>query len=297
MDDTPRPGDAAAPARLKRASPMLEHDGDTRQLDVAPAPWIVRQCTESGLVFLENPPGYESLKSELAWEVTWKREAEARAAAEPVLYAASTAVKSFRKQVMKRHKVADMATDIARHCTSDPINLLDLGCGGGQLLGMVMERLPAAVRARCRPIGVEISNELAQRSAAALAPYGGRCVHASALEGMAGLEAGSLDLIVMSSFLEHEIQPLPLLREARRSLRDDGHVLVKVPNYASWNRVLRGRRWCGYRWPDHVNYFTPATLGAMAAKAGLRVDRMSLFDRFPLSDSLYAVLRKAGIGR
>ena len=279
---------------LKRVSPLLEREAPTTQLQgVAPAPWVVRRCDTSGLVFLENPPGYESLQSDLAWEVTWQREADKRAADEPALYAMSTAAKRFRHRVMKRNKVADLATAIVRASASDEVRMLDLGCGEGQLLGQVMDRLPEAVRGRCRPFGVEISNELARRSSAALAPYGGRCVHASALEGLAGFEAGFFDLIVMSSFLEHEIQPLPLLREAARALRRDGRVLIKVPNYASWNRSLRGARWCGYRWPDHVNYFTPDTLSAAAQAAGLRVERMNLLDRFPLSDSLYAVLRKA----
>ena len=43
---------------LKRVSPLLERETATTQLDVAPSPWIVRRCNESGLVFLENPPGY-----------------------------------------------------------------------------------------------------------------------------------------------------------------------------------------------------------------------------------------------
>ena len=278
---------------MKRVSPLLERESATTQLDVAPAPWVVRQCQESGLVFLENPPGYQSLQAELAWEVTWQREADKRAADEPALYAMSTAAKKFRHRVLKRNKVADLATAIVRASPSAQIRMLDLGCGEGQLLGTVMDRLPADVRGRCRPYGVEISNELARRSQAALAPYGGSCVHASALEGLASFDAGFFDLIVMSSFLEHEIQPLPLLREAARALRDGGRVLIKVPNYASWNRVMRGPRWCGYRWPDHVNYFTPQTLAAAAEAAGLQIERMNLLDRFPLSDSLYAVLRKA----
>lgn len=277
---------------LKRISPLLERETSTTLLDVAPPPWVVRQCRESGLVFLENPPGYESLQSELAWEVTWQREADKRAADEPALYAMSTAAKNFRHRVLKRNKVADLATAIVRRSPSAQIRMLDLGCGEGHLLGMLMDRLGADLRSRCQPYGVEISNELARRSQAALAPYGGRCVHASALEGLASFEAGFFDLIVMSSFLEHEIQPLPLLREGARTLRDGGRVLIKVPNYASWNRALRGARWCGYRWPDHVNYFTPQTLATAARSAGLQVERMNLLDRFPLSDSLYAVLRK-----
>jgi len=283
---------AATPAAaLKRVCPLCERATATRTLDVAPAPWVVRQCNESGMVFLENPPGYASLQSELAWEVTWQREADARAAAAPTLYALSRVVKSFRQRVLKRNKVAALATAIVRGSRSERVHLLDLGCGEGQLLGLVMDRLTPAQRQRCVPHGVEISNELARRSDAALAIHGGRCVHASALEGLAGFDTAYFDLIVMASFLEHEIQPLPLLRECARRLRAGGHVLVKVPNHASWNRHLRGARWCGYRWPDHVNYFTPQTLAAMAQAAGLVVERMSLLDRFVVSDSLYAVLR------
>jgi len=280
---------------MRRTSPILERETRTEPVDVAPQPWVVRRCLESGLVYLENPPGYDSLKSELAWEVTWQQRADARAEAEPTLQAVSGAVKRFRHGVMKRHKVADMATDLVRGSQSTEIRMLDLGCGEGQLLGIVMDRLSQDLRDRCRPFGVEISDELARRSTAALEAYGGRCVHASALEGLAAFEDGFFDLIVMSSFLEHEIQPLPLLREARRALRPGGHVLIKVPNYDSWNRALRGQRWCGYRWPDHVNYFTPDTLRGIALAARLEVSRMNLLDRFPLSDSLYAVLvRPAG---
>ncbi len=163
---------------------------------------------------------------------------------------------------------------------------------GGGLLGIVMDRLPPPLRQRCIPHGIEISTELAQLAQQALTPFNGHCLHASALEGLAQFETEFFDLIVMSSFLEHEIQPLPLLRISAQRLRSGGHIIVKVPNYDSWNRHLRGSRWCGFRWPDHVNYFTPTTLRAMAEAAGFKITRMSLADQFPLSDSLYAVLQK-----
>ena len=69
-------------------------------------------------------------------------------------------------------------------------------------------------------------------------------------------------------------------------------VILKVPNYACWNRKLRGKKWCGYRFPDHVNYFTPETLRILAETADFRV-RQTLWDRLPLSDNMYAVLNKA----
>lgn len=281
-----------------RACPLTERATPSDVIEgLAPAPWVVRRCRETGFVYLENPPGYDSLKQDFAWQVTSERESQQRAHAEPLRYAASRWLKRLRRQVFKRHKVADMTLALATRAAAQgnehrAVHLVDVGCGWGELLGLVMERMPPELRQRCVPHGVELSTELAQLSNGALAPYGGHCKHASAVEGMARFAAASLDVVVLSSFLEHEIAPLPLLRHCRAALRPGGVVLTKVPNHASWNRTLRGPRWCGYRWPDHVNYFTPHTLRAVAVKAGLEVERLAWRDRFPLSDSLYAVLRR-----
>ena len=282
-----------------RVCPLAEHATATDIIEgLAPAPWVVRRCRETGFVFLENPPGYDSLKEEFAWQVTYQRESKNRARAEPVRYAFSRWLKYLRRSIVKRHKVADMTLALATRAAAErpgdmSVHLVDVGCGRGELLGLIMERMPLELRKRCVPHGIELSTELARLSGQSLEPYGGHCEHATAIAGMARFDAGSLDVIVLSSFLEHEIAPLPLLRHCREALRPGGFVLVKVPNYASWNRVLRGPRWCGYRWPDHVNYFTPGTLQAMAEKAGLEVERMSWRDRLPISDSLYAVLCRA----
>lgn len=276
----------------ERVCPLLERATATRVLDIAPPPWRALECLETGFVFLANPPGYDSLKSEFAWEQTWQRESARRARAEPARYAVSALLKRLRARVLKRNRMASLAAGLVSRSEAGVIRIVDLGCGWGELLGRVMDRLPPALKSRCEPWGVEISNELARQSSAAFAANGGQCIHASALDGLAQFAPASLDLIVMASFLEHETQPLPLLRHSRDALRAGGRVLIKVPNHASWNRFLRGPRWCGYRWPDHVNYFTPSTLTAIARRAGLEVERMNRFDRLPFSDSLYAVLRK-----
>jgi len=102
-----------------------------------------------------------------------------------------------------------------------------------------------------------------------------------------------MDVVIMSSFLEHESQPLELLKRIHPILASDGVIILKVPNFASWNRILRGRKWCGFRFPDHVNYFTPKTLKQLAQNANFTITRQSFFDRFPFNDSMYAVLKKS----
>ena len=71
-----------------------------------------------------------------------------------------------------------------------------------------------------------------------------------------------------------------------------GKVFVRVPNYGSLNRRVMGARWCGFRYPDHVNYFTSATLRTMAAMAGFSmqiVNRANLW----IDDNIQALLIKA----
>ncbi len=276
---------------MKRVNPLSGLPTATRTLPYAPAPWTLLECTETGMVFLENPPGYDALKQEFAWEVTSAAESAARLAAEPLAYRLSTAVKRLRSRWLKRNKMGVLIAAQLARAPQGELRLLDLGCGWGGLLGSVIGGLPAAVGSRCIPHGIEISNELALIADAQMVKLGGRCVHSDAVSGLGHFDESYFNVIVMSSFLEHEIEPLALLRACRERLGPEGSVVLKVPNYACLNRHLRGARWCGFRWPDHVNYFTPRTLAELAARAGFAVRRMNFFDRHPLSDSMYAVLQ------
>ena len=202
----------------------------------------------------------------------------------------SEAAKTFRRRVLKRDKVATLGRRIACTFGTGPIRLVDVGCAEGTLIERVVAGIPADVADRVEPIGIEISTHLASVAGRILSRRGGRCIHATGIEGLAMLEPASVHVIVLSCILEHEIEPLTLLRHCRERLTADGRVIVKVPNFNCLGRLIRGRKWCGFRWPDHVNYFTATTLASMARSAGFDVVRMGLFDRSPLSDSLYAVL-------
>lgn len=280
-----------------RHCPLLDGPGPSRRLDVAPAPWEVRRCLETGLVYLANPPLQSRYMEEFAWEVTHARESARRQHDEPVIYAISRATKSLRHRWLKRDKLVGIVGRLACRISAGPIRVVDIGCSDGGLFERLVARLPPAVAGRIHPVGIEISTGLAERADARLRRHGGRCIHASGIEGLRTLPAAGVDVVILSCVLEHELEPLRLLAACRERLGERGVVVIKVPNYGSLTRRLRGRRWCGYRWPDHVNYFTPRTLAATARAAGLRVERMGLFDRSPLSDSLYAVVgRDASAG-
>jgi SAM-dependent methyltransferase len=248
-----------------RLSTSLQCDTPSVPFEVAAAPWDVRR-----------------------WE--------------PLLYALRGALKTFCHRFLRRDDklaalVGRMLRDAAGGTAEGPIRLVDVGCAQGALTLRIAERLPRRVANRFQPIGIEISNHLAKLAHLALRGQGGHCIHGTGIDGLGDVERGSAHVIVLSGTLEHEIAPLALLRRCRERLALDGRIVVKVPNDACVGRRILGGRWHGYRWPDRVNHFTPQTLAAAARAAGLQVVRMNAFDRWPLSDSLYAVLgRDASVG-
>jgi SAM-dependent methyltransferase len=100
------------------------------------------------------------------------------------------------------------------------------------------------------------------------------------------------DLVTQFGYIEHEWNPPAGLSVARRALKPGGVLVIKTPNYASWNRVFMGQDWCGIHIPAHCNYFTPATLGRMLRQVGFEPLRRPLLDRMPTSDTLWMTARK-----
>ena len=80
---------------------------------------------------------------------------------------------------------------------------------------------------------------------------------------------------------------------AQGVIAPDGVLIIKVPNYGSVNRRVFGRRWCGFRFPDHMNYFTPESLVRLCAECGLGVRAFSWLDRLPTSDNMWLVAGRA----
>jgi SAM-dependent methyltransferase len=236
--------------------------------------WHIVRCVPCGLVYLRNAPDYDRLVSEFAWEKSHSAAAAARKAKTPLLSWVGAKT---------RWRISLFSPDLAQllRQTFPPGRVLDVGCGGG-------ETVPEPFV----PFGIELSEALARQAHMRMAARGGRTIHAPATSGMAQFPDAHFSGVILHGFIKHEKNPKPLLREVRRVLADNGAVYVRTPNYASINRRVMGANWCGFHHPDHVNYFTPATLRKMTAECGFTFQLLSLL-RLPFDDSMKAILRKA----
>jgi SAM-dependent methyltransferase len=240
-------------------------------------PWTVRACRECGFVYIDQAPEYAVQVEQMAWDRTTKVEEERRAELRPISYKASKSLR-FRMHILpKRTMLGAITARIAEG------NLIDLGCGNGQ----AMDGFPPSFT----PYGVEISAALAREADRAFRARGGMALNAPSVAGLRQFPENFFAAASLRSYLEHESEPRAVLDNLARALVPGGFAVVKVPNYGSLNRMVMGRRWCGFRYPDHLNYFTPRTLSLMAEKAGFDTG-WGATGRLPTSDNMWAVLTK-----
>ncbi|HTW54793.1 MAG TPA: class I SAM-dependent methyltransferase [Stellaceae bacterium] len=263
---------------LSRACPLCDAEDGLPLHGYGKEIWRLCECRRCAFVYLDRAPDYEALFSAMAWEKTTIAEVERRAELRPVSHRLSKLTRA-RMRLLPRKTMPSL---VARH--AKPGKVIDLGCGTGtQLAGLSSVYVP---------YGIEISREAAAAAHDNFAARGGKALNAPSLDGLRCFAAGFFTAATLRSYLEHELHPRAVLRELRRTLAPGGVAIVKVPNYASLNRRIVRRKWCGFRYPDHLNYFTPASLTRLAGLCGYRV-RFGLTDRLPTSDNMYAVMQAA----
>jgi SAM-dependent methyltransferase len=95
------------------------------------------------------------------------------------------------------------------------------------------------------------------------------------------------DYVTMSQVLEHIHKPVELLRSFRRILKDDGQVIIGVPNIDSRLRKKYGRRWLNWHVPYHLNHFSHKSLSLLAKMSGYEIKKIKTYTPY-----LWLVLQK-----
>jgi SAM-dependent methyltransferase len=276
---TEPPGPQSETRIVSRDCPLCGSDNRSLPREPAsPEEWPMKACPRCGMVYLERAPDIAELFVNFAWEKQHGAEnARRHEGLSRAEVRARDALRGFRP-LPRKNAVALVEHHAARGL------VVDVGCGSGQQL--------AELSADFLPLGIEISEALAAEAQERLANRGGRIVNADALSGLQRLTPNIFSAIIMRSFLEHDINPGPILEACHSALAPGGVAVIKVPNYACLNRRVTGARWCGYRFPDHVNQFTPRTLAHFVTKAGLQVHEFGWTFRLPTSDNMWMVARK-----
>ena len=175
-----------------------------------------------------------------------------------------------RKQAFVRELLGRRDYAIISDIVEPGTKVLDLGCGGGELLQWLAEN--KAVEAR----GVEISGEKVRRAI-------GRGVSAyqgDIDDGLADYPAQAFDYVILSQTLQETRHPRQVLSEM---LRVGRRAIVAFPNFGHWRMRLSmlasGRAprtdLFPYQWYEspNIHFLTVHDFEELAAVEGLVVER------------------------
>ena len=180
----------------------------------------------------------------------------------PDATAAGRLEESYRRLVLRDHaRFVERALGDPSAC--GPV--LDVGCGGGLLLGMMRER-------GFRVMGLDNSP-----AAAAIAWSRQRVPAVCGVLEHAPLRDGTFAAITMFHVLEHVPDPRAYVTAAHRLLAPGGRLIAQTPNAACWQFHLLGRAWSGLDVPRHLFDFRASDLERLLKSCGFTVLRRKYF--------------------
>jgi len=145
-------------------------------------------------------------------------------------------------------------------------SLLDIGCGQGKVASLFLKK-------NCKVTGIDVSVK-----ALAIAVKTGINTKSWDLNDLPlPFDDESFEVITISDVLEHVIDPVALLKDARRLLTSGGKLIISVPNFARWDNRFRMLAGCPkdiLHWKDygdgleHLHWFTKPKLTSYLQLSG-----------------------------
>ncbi|MFA4852408.1 MAG: class I SAM-dependent methyltransferase [Bacteroidales bacterium] len=131
--------------------------------------------------------------------------------------------------------------------------ILDVGCGSGELLKLFKHH-------NWETLGIEPNSKV--REFAKLS-YGLKILEE---DQIINIPEKSIDVITLWHVLEHVSDLNERMQELKRILKNDGVLIIAVPNCISYDAIYYGKYWAAYDVPRHLYHFTPNTIKQLLNK-------------------------------
>ncbi len=150
-------------------------------------------------------------------------------------------------------------------------HLLDIGCGRGGLSEYLRDQKD------CKVVGLEISSD-------AVRICNEKGIDAIESDIEVNEVSGKYDVILLAAVLEHLLDPVHALTKLRKNLKDDGSLIIGVPNFSHFTariRYLLGKNVkrygddqtdmrLGIQPYGHIQFFNKKVLEHLLEKCGYR---------------------------
>lgn len=142
-------------------------------------------------------------------------------------------------------------------------NVLDIGCGSGELL-MKLNELG------CNAYGIDV-DEITSKYLCEEMKFN---VTTCDIDDGSSFEEDFFDVVIMRHSLEHVHDPVKVMREVRRIIKTNGELIIGVPNIGSIIAKLTGEYWADLDIPRHLFHFNPQTISALLINSGFSVEKI-----------------------
>ncbi len=136
--------------------------------------------------------------------------------------------------------------------------ILDIGCGDGSFLSFMKKR-------GWQAFGIDSSASTCDyMNAKNLVLIGQDFLESP-------IDKESMDVVTYWYSFEHLSNPVEYLQKTYRVLKNDGILIVSVPNISSMQAVFSRKHWFHLDLPRHTLHFSPATLREALLKSGFEI--------------------------
>ena len=137
-------------------------------------------------------------------------------------------------------------------------NILDIGCGSGELLKLFKDN-------EWQTIGIEPNTNARNYAINSLG------LKVLDEEGLSSIPDKSKDVITMWHVLEHVSDLNLRITELKRIIKENGVILIAVPNYLSYDANYYGKFWAAYDVPRHLYHFSQEIIKKLFLNHQLKV--------------------------
>jgi len=233
---------------------VLFRKGD--KLGITDDEFQVVECRRCGLVYVNPRPTEAEIGKFYPETYSWKETLEADS-----LF--TQWVRRLEK-AYRYHLLRDEVSKVAKFTGRSSGRLLDIGCGTG-------DRLDVFRNKGFETYGIETSDS---------ADYAREHLRLKVSKGdlfSARFPDRFFDLVALYNVLEHTHHPSRVCNEIHRILKDDGFVIIQVPNKDSLQYKIFKGQWAAFDVPRDLYYFGTEIIRSLLGKAGFTVTKMDHF--------------------
>jgi ubiquinone/menaquinone biosynthesis C-methylase UbiE len=178
-------------------------------------------------------------------------------------------IKTARNFFFDHQNIEKIPRDILNSLKQDS-KVLDIGCGNGTFLNDVKQKMG------CQIYGVDIADSAIK---SAKENYQLEIIKGTPEEKLP-LPKNHFDLITIWWSLVHLSEPHRALQQVATLLKEEGHCIIGVPNFNSFNARLFKNKWAHLDAPRHLCIYTPTTIRKILERHGLSIKKI-IYDRNP----------------